>query len=437
MVQIHRDWTFEPSLVSTLVNLLEGIEKRTMIQRLGQLLYLPVVIFGVVYLTAPYHQYLPELISSILQNPLWVLIIVGLLSAAFNRGKILHAILLLTMSVLYKDNVLNGNIDTHDLFEIGLVALIPINLALVGVLHETGVFSRSGALRVFVIVAQGVGIYYLSESVLNLPVNWINYIIIDASWAVYLPQSQPGFIIAVCSLLLVMIVAFVSPSPISNCVFGATFGYCLTIWLDLPAHIEGTFAIAIALLLAIGLLRDYYNMAYKDELTNLPQRRALKEQLMFLGRRYSLAMLDVDFFKKFNDEYGHDVGDQVLQMVAMQIRKVGGGGKAFRYGGEEFTVVFPRLDSNESTAHLEVLRKSIEYYEMVIRRNGRPVVFAEKSDDSRAPGSYHWAEKKVSVTISIGVASREPGERPNEVMKRADDALYEAKDAGRNCVKTA
>lgn len=406
-----------------------------MIQRLGLLLYLPVVVFGAVYLTAPYHQYLPELVSRVLQNPLWVLIIVGLISAAFNRGKILQAIFLLTMAVLYRDYVLNGDVEPHALFVIGIVALIPINLAVIGVFHETAVFSRSGALRLVLIIAQGIGIYYLAESELNLPVTWINHAIVEASWAVYLPESQPGFIIAVFSLVAVMIAAFTAYSPISSCVFGATFGYCMAVWLDLPAHIEGTFTIAIALLLATGLLRDYYNMAYKDELTNLPQRRALREQLMFLGSRYSLAMLDVDFFKKFNDEYGHDVGDQVLQMVAMQLRKVGGGGKAFRYGGEEFTIVFPGLDTNQSAAYLEVVRKSIQYYEMVIRRNGRAVVYAEKSDDSRTPGSYHWAEKKVSVTISIGVASREPREKSDSVMKRADDALYEAKGAGRNCVK--
>ena len=64
-----------------------------------------------------------------------------------------------------------------------------------------------------------------------------------------------------------------------------------------------------------------------------------------MGRHYTLAMIDVDHFKKFNDTYGHDVGDLVLKMVAHQISQVNGGGKAYRYGGEEFTTVLYRRDS--------------------------------------------------------------------------------------------
>jgi len=87
-------------------------------------------------------------------------------------------------------------------------------------------------------------------------------------------------------------------------------------------------------------------MAYLDELTGLLSRRALNEYMMMLGRSYTIAMLDVDYFKKFNDTFGHDMSDQVLKMVGSKMRKVGGGGKAYRYGGEEFTVFFPRKKMN-------------------------------------------------------------------------------------------
>lgn len=81
-------------------------------------------------------------------------------------------------------------------------------------------------------------------------------------------------------------------------------------------------------------------MAYQDELTSLPGRRALKEYLLKLGSEYTIAMFDIDHFKKFNDTHGHDVGDQVLRMVASKLATVSGRGKSFRYGGEEFTLVF-------------------------------------------------------------------------------------------------
>ena len=82
-------------------------------------------------------------------------------------------------------------------------------------------------------------------------------------------------------------------------------------------------------------------MAYDDELTGLPARRALNEALTRLRGVYTVAMVDIDHFKRFNDEHGHDVGDQLLRMVGARVGEVRGGGRAFRYGGEEFAVLFP------------------------------------------------------------------------------------------------
>jgi diguanylate cyclase (GGDEF)-like protein len=101
-------------------------------------------------------------------------------------------------------------------------------------------------------------------------------------------------------------------------------------------------------------------MAYRDELTQLPSRRALNESLLKVGDSYTIAMVDVDHFKQFNDTYGHETGDQVLQMIASRLADVSGGGKAFRYGGEEFAVMFPNKLMDEAYPSLEALRKSVE-----------------------------------------------------------------------------
>ncbi len=83
---------------------------------------------------------------------------------------------------------------------------------------------------------------------------------------------------------------------------------------------------ALCLGQVLSALRSSHEMAYRDELTGLLGRRALNERLQGLGRRYAIAMLDIDHFKKFNDSYGHDVGDEVLRLVATRISSVGGGG---------------------------------------------------------------------------------------------------------------
>lgn len=190
--------------------------------------------------------------------------------------------------------------------------------------------------------------------------------------------------------------------------------------------------LAALLMLSLAVLQEAFQMAFRDDLTGLPGRRALNERLQRLGRNYSLAMSDVDHFKKFNDTYGHDVGDQVLKMVAAQLNKVGGGGKVYRYGGEEFTLVFPGKTAEQAKPHLEKLRIAIENYQVQIRDEAqRP-----EKDTKAKTKRKKFASKGVSVTISMGIAQRsEKLPTPEEVIKAADEALYKAKSAGRNQTK--
>ncbi|WP_242944209.1 GGDEF domain-containing protein [Lutispora thermophila] len=173
------------------------------------------------------------------------------------------------------------------------------------------------------------------------------------------------------------------------------------------------------LMLIISIIEDSYSMAYLDELTKIPSRRALKEELMKLGNKYTIAMIDIDFFKKFNDKYGHDVGDDVLKLVASKLVQVGGGGKAFRYGGEEFTILFPGKSINEIMPHLENLREEVS-------KTG----YTRKPSKSKSRNTG-----KLFVTISIGVCEKSSRHKDhNDVLKGADKALYRAKKKGRNCV---
>jgi diguanylate cyclase (GGDEF)-like protein len=172
-------------------------------------------------------------------------------------------------------------------------------------------------------------------------------------------------------------------------------------------------------------------MAFHDELTGLPARRALNTALHGLGRHYVIAMLDIDFFKKFNDRFGHNVGDQVLCMVAAHLRRVGGGGRPYRYGGEEFTILFAGKSKEDAIPHLENLRQSIEASQFALRGKNRPKKPPKKLKKIKAQ------PKTVSVTISIGVAEPDKNHsRPVSVMKVADQALYRAKNRGRNCIAT-
>ena len=139
-------------------------------------------------------------------------------------------------------------------------------------------------------------------------------------------------------------------------------------------------------------------------------------------------MVDVDHFKKFNDTHGHDIGDQVLKLVAARLAEVGGGGVAFRYGGEEFTVLFPGAALDEALPHLEAIRAAIETYRMAVRGEDRP---KEKEEGEKCVPRRQRAAGKDALGDRLDRRRRAArGKRtPPQVLKAADEALYRAKRA--------
>ena len=220
-----------------------------------------------------------------------------------------------------------------------------------------------------------------------------------------------------------------------------------------------------ALILAASLIETSYVLAYHDELTGIRGRRAFNESLLSLDQQYAIAIVDIDHFKKFNDTYGHDVGDQVLCMVASRLSQVSGGGQAFRCGGEEFAIVFPNTSAKDAFEHLDSLRRVIERSTFQLRSSerraerraaGRIEKSAERSPEAKSdrragesdrrrptrkksiPENSSQPPDRISVTVSIGVA--EPSTRlrqPEQVIQAADQALYSAKGNGRNRVEIA
>jgi GGDEF domain-containing protein len=202
-------------------------------------------------------------------------------------------------------------------------------------------------------------------------------------------------------------------------------------WAAAPS-VFAVFMSAAGVVLLVSILQESHRLAFRDELTGLPGRRALEERLSGLGPVYTVAMVDVDHFKKFNDTHGHDVGDQVLKLVATRLAEIDGGGKAFRYGGEEFAVVFDDTRLDAAYPHLEAMRRSIEHYRMAVRGLDRPKD-PEAGSKMRAGPATEPPDRTLSVTISIGAAERDGMlSSPGQVVRAADAALYRAKRAGRN-----
>lgn len=175
----------------------------------------------------------------------------------------------------------------------------------------------------------------------------------------------------------------------------------------------------------IAVLYGAYRMAFIDALTGLANRRALDERLARSQGRIAIAMVDVDHFKRFNDRYGHESGDQVLRAVARQLQRCRGG-DAYRYGGEEFAIVFQGRQVERASEALEGVRTSIEALRVRLRRGGGSGARAQAVRRGQHDG-------EVGVTVSIGLAERDPERRTcNAIVDAADKALYRSKQRGRN-----
>ncbi|HXE95135.1 MAG TPA: GGDEF domain-containing protein [Dongiaceae bacterium] len=314
------------------------------------------------------------------------------------------------------------------------VLLVPPNMLLFTLMRERGMFSIAGRLRFVFLAVQAAAVLWLFRLhfVELLPYIARSYTRLPFSNSLLVPQ--PAMVAGSLCFASIALLALRRQSPIDSGMLGALAAFFIACnWLTTP-DIHSAYCTAGALIITLSVLRDSYNMAFRDDLTGIPSRRSLNESLQGLGRRYTIAMVDVDHFKRFNDTHGHDVGDQVLKMVARKMMDVGGGGKAYRYGGEEFAILFSGRRIDDALPHLEELRTTIADYRLALRSGERPKDQKQgKGKRGNRAGSGEGAY--AAVTVSIGVAESGNGlSNAAEVMKAADKALYKAKNRGRNQV---
>jgi diguanylate cyclase (GGDEF)-like protein len=347
-----------------------------------------------------------------------------LLSWYYSQGRVLFSALVLGLAV-WGLRTLPASAEVSKL---AAAFLLPLNIALFASLSERGTVTPSGLLKMALISMESAGVVMLGElrgGRLEAFLRWGQ----DAAGQSWIPLAQQ-LSFAAASLTLLGLAVFRRTRVETGLLWAlvaALVGLRRIGKDEEPLFYFG----AAGLILLYAALEHGYEVAHRDELTELPGRRALKELMLQLGSRYAVAMCDVDHFKTFNDTYGHDAGDQVLRFVASKLSQVRGGARAFRYGGEEFTVVFPGHSAMEAQPFVESLREAIATSGFSLRSPRRP---EKKPEHAPEPGPH----MSVTITISIGVAENSKKlSTPELVLEAADGALYRAKESGRNCVRLA
>ena len=377
---------------------------------------------------------LPSTLSGLrVYGPCGALVLAGAISLWFGRGRAFFAVLCVGLAYIAYRALLREGLEeaaARTAFS-AMCVFVPANLALFSLLSERGLFNVFGLRRLLIIATELAFTFWLVQAGVTTFAEWVAAPGFDLVWLRSSPIPQGAIAVMALSLVVVSARTLRQDAPVDAAMVGALVAFGFAIEQATQPNSFGLFTSCAALLLLIGVLQDSRRMAFRDELTGLPSRRALNERLMGLGHEFAIAMLDVDHFKQFNDTHGHDVGDQVLRMVAAELARVRCGGRAYRYGGEEFALVFAGRSAREVLRELERVRAGVAQHRIALRSPER----AADTAATRDPGSGRVSRRIVSVTISIGVAESENKlKTPDEVLKAADRALYRAKEKGRNTV---
>ena len=353
-----------------------------------------------------------------------------LLALAFRRSRAFYAVLVVTIAARSLDRLAAdpgldlqpGRLAFH-----AAALLLPLDLALIAQWRERGLANPVGLARLALLAVQ------------PLLVAWL--------WLAYLPGGMAAFerpltrsarfasgglaepaVLSFAVAAAVLLLVIVRRAESIDAALAGALAASFAALLDDPGGPASAlwFGAAAASVVA-GLIAGASSSALRDPLTGLPGRRAFDEELGRLGRRWAVALVDVDHFKRFNDSWGHEAGDQALRLVASRLARVGGGGRAFRHGGEEFAVLFPRRGCEAAEPHLETVRAAIAAAGFTVRGADRPR-HKPRTVPRRSEPRPH-----VTVTVSIGVAERDARhDDAQAVVAVADAALYRAKAAGRN-----
>lgn len=309
-----------------------------------------------------------------------------------------------------------------------LVALVPINYLLNFILKERGILNQFGIRRFILLAIQLYFIAWILEHPIPaikefITMSYVNYSVLKLT-----SITQPLLIAILFSAVIIFFKLLQTASILASGILSSLIAVTTALHFYQQPQLATLFIILAGLLIIISITINSYSLAYLDELTNLPSRRAMMQNITTLGKRYCIAMVDVDHFKKFNDKYGHDIGDQVLKKLANQLQLVRGG-KSFRYGGEEFTVIFPNKNISEARMFCNELCENVEHSPFMLRNKKRPKSKSQTNIKKQSEAT------PLTITISIGIAERsEDLITAEEVIKQADKALYKAKKNGRNQV---
>jgi diguanylate cyclase (GGDEF)-like protein len=376
-----------------------------------------------------------------------------LIAWRFHSSRVLFALLTLLLAHRSLEFFSGGRIVSTGPGRIAfeaIVLLLPVNIVLFSQARERGWAVPAITSRLGLLFFESVFVALICRPGETTSPWFLHIAVVRRDLFSWTPIPQLALLAFAISFAVLLIRFVMHPKPLESGLLWSTAAAFAGLQAGGVGRIGSAYFATSGLILLSSIIENSYLLAYHDELTALPSRRAFNDALLRLEAPYAVAVVDIDHFKKFNDNFGHDTGDQVLRMVGTRLAEVTGNGQAYRVGGEEFSILFRDKSMKEVLPHLEALRLAIQ--ESVFHLRGLPERRSvARGTDRRSSRSRRVAGSQLlrrafadpsaqefSVTVSVGVAEPSPSAKEVEhVVQAADKALYRAKRGGRNRVEMA
>ena len=383
--------------------------------------------------------------SSVVEVCYYAAFVLGLLLAwRFHSGRVFSALIVVLLgqqAVAFFMHQGHGLASGPGRAALEAVAfLVPVNFALLVFGEERGIDLPSMLPALLLLLLQSVFVAVICRPAPAPGSTMFHRAIVGGNWFSWTQVPEVAFLVFLVMAVIVLVRGWQRPRPVESGLLWATASFLAGMSTGGVGPVAKTYVGMGAVVLLASVVETSYAMAYRDELTGLPSRRAFKDAALRLEPPYAVAAVDIDHFKSVNDTYGHETGDEVLCLVASRLARVTGGGQAYRVGGEEFTILFPGKTAAEVLLDLERLRLAVE--DSVFRLRGADRRVQPRGPDRRS-GSRKVsrlrtlsASGELRVTVSIGAAELEANDSEIEdVIRLADQALYRAKRMGRNRIE--
>ena len=274
------------------------------------------------------------------------------LSAFFRRSRLFFALLVLFLAELTFAFVLPHLAPRTSLITVNAVALLlPLTCWSWHFSKSAALFRRPGA-NACMVAAQIVAIWVLCLPALAKAASQIGRVFAPLALSRWSGLSQSALLAFLLSAVVITFPLVRRYKAVESSLLWSLVAAFVALRTAAVTHLDGVFFAAGGLALIVALIETSYAMAYLDELTQLPSRRSLNEALLKLGDSYSIAMLDVDHFKNFNDNYGHEAGDQALRMVASRLSQSAAAAALIAMAAKNLPSCFPARRRKKSLSIL-------------------------------------------------------------------------------------